>query len=119
MSTLSQLASAAQTAATSATTPSSSSTTTGTSGTTGSTGVAGSQEIAGNFDTFLQLLTTQLQNQDPLDPMDTDQFTEQLVEFASVEQEINTNTNMQTLISLQQTAEATSAMQFLGANVTV
>jgi len=79
----------------------------------------GSQQLAGNFDTFLQLLTTQLQNQDPLDPLDTDQFTEQLVEFASVEQQVDMNTNLQTLISLQQTSEATSAMQFLGSSVTL
>jgi flagellar basal-body rod modification protein FlgD len=97
---------------------------TGTTGTTGSTsssttGAASSQQLAGNFDTFLQLLTTQLQNQDPLDPLDTDQFTQQLVEFASVEQEIDTNTNMQTMIGLQQTSNDTSAMQFLGSNVTV
>jgi flagellar basal-body rod modification protein FlgD len=81
--------------------------------------VAGSQEIAGNFNTFLQLLTTQLQNQDPLSPLDTNQFTEQLVEFASVEQQINENSNLQTLISLQQTSAATQAMQFLGSSVTV
>jgi flagellar basal-body rod modification protein FlgD len=104
MSTISQIASAAQTASTTG---------------TGTTGVAGSQEIAGNFDTFLQLLTTQLQNQDPLSPLDTNQFTEQLVEFASVEQQINENSNLQTLISLQQTSEATQAMQFLGSSVTI
>jgi flagellar basal-body rod modification protein FlgD len=80
---------------------------------------ASTQQIAGNFDTFLQLLTTQLQNQDPLDPMDTSQFTEQLVEFASVEQQINENTNLQTLISLQQTSESTQAMQLIGSTVTV
>jgi flagellar basal-body rod modification protein FlgD len=78
-----------------------------------------SQQLAGNFDTFLQLLTTQLQNQDPLDPLDTNQFTQQLVEFASVEQQINTNTNLQSLINLQQTSEATSALQLVGATVTV
>jgi flagellar basal-body rod modification protein FlgD len=115
MSTIAQLASAAQAAATSTTTGSSSSSST----TGGTTDIAGSQEIAGNFDTFLQLLTTQLQNQDPLSPLDTNQFTEQLVEFASVEQQINENSNLQTLISLQQTGEATQAMQFLGSSVTV
>jgi flagellar basal-body rod modification protein FlgD len=109
MSTISQLASAAQAATTSTTTGSS----------TGTTDIAGSQEIAGNFNTFLQLLTTQLQNQDPLSPLDTNQFTEQLVEFASVEQQINENSNLQTLISLQQTSEATQAMQFLGSTVTL
>ena len=105
-------------------TTSSSIPTTTTSGSTANSsaataGLAGSQQLAGNFDTFLQLLTTQLQNQDPLDPLDTNQFTQQLVEFASVEQQVDMNTNMQTLISLQQTSEATSAMQFLGANVTL
>ncbi|MFL5336616.1 MAG: flagellar hook capping FlgD N-terminal domain-containing protein, partial [Geminicoccaceae bacterium] len=42
-------------------------------------------QIAGNFQQFLQLLTTQLKNQSPLDPLDTNQFTQQLVQFASVE----------------------------------
>jgi len=76
-------------------------------------------EIAGNFSQFLQLLTTQLQNQNPLDPLDTNQFTQQLVEFASVEQEMNMNTNLQTLVSLQQTTQATEAMKFVGQTVTV
>jgi flagellar basal-body rod modification protein FlgD len=101
-------------AASSATTP----TTTPTTSTTASMATTGMQSLAGNFDTFLQLLTTQLQNQDPLDPLDTNQFTQQLVEFASVEQQVNMNTNLQTLISLQQTTEATSALQFLGSTVT-
>ncbi|MGH6670574.1 MAG: flagellar hook assembly protein FlgD [Xanthobacteraceae bacterium] len=78
-----------------------------------------SQQLAGNFDEFLQLLTTQLQNQDPLDPMDANSFTQELVEFSSVEQQINTNTNMQTLISLQQTTAATQALQLVGSTVTV
>jgi flagellar basal-body rod modification protein FlgD len=77
------------------------------------------QQLAGNFNEFLTLLTTQLQNQNPLDPLDTNQFTQQLVEFASVEQQINMNTNLQTLISLQQTSEATSALQFIGKSVTI
>src|SRR5579863_6875351 len=95
------------------------STTNSSASTVTAAGLAGSQQLAGNFDTFLQLLTTQLQNQDPLDPLDTNQFTQQLVEFASVQQQVDMNTNMQTLISLQQTSEATSAMQFLGSNVTL
>jgi flagellar basal-body rod modification protein FlgD len=82
-------------------------------------GTSASQQLAGNFDTFLQLLTTQLQNQDPLSPLDTNQFTQQLVEFAGVEQQVNMNTNMHTLISMQQTTEATSALQLVGSTVTV
>jgi flagellar basal-body rod modification protein FlgD len=82
-------------------------------------GTSAAQQLAGNFDTFLQLLTTQLQNQNPLDPLDTNQFTQQLVEFASVEQQVNMNTNLQTLISMQQTSEATSALQLVGSTITV
>jgi flagellar basal-body rod modification protein FlgD len=101
------------------TTPTSSSTSTPGTNTAQAAGLNGSSSLAGNFDTFLQLLTTQLQNQDPLDPLDTNQFTQQLVEFASVEQQVNMNSNLQTLISMQQTTEATSAMQLMGANVAV
>lgn len=87
--------------------------------TTGSSSTSDSSLLGSNLNTFLTLLTTQLQNQDPLDPLDTNQFTQQLVEFASVEQQVNMNTNMQTMISLQQATEATSALQFLGKTVTV
>jgi flagellar basal-body rod modification protein FlgD len=93
-----------------------------TSGSTSNSGVTGNtglSQLADNFNSFLTLLTTQLQNQDPLDPMDTDQFTQQLVEFTSVQQQVDMNTNLQTLISLQQTTEATQAMQFLGTSVTL
>jgi flagellar basal-body rod modification protein FlgD len=119
MSILSNVASqVTNTAAT--TTPATTSPTSPTaSSAAGATGSVAAQQIAGNFDTFLQLLTTQLQNQDPLSPMDTDQFTQQLVEFASVEQQIDTNTNLQTMISLQQTSEATSALQLVGSTVTL
>jgi flagellar basal-body rod modification protein FlgD len=76
-------------------------------------------QIAGNFTTFLTLLTTQLQNQNPLDPLDTNQFTQQLVQFASVEQQMNMNTQLQTLVSLQQTAQNSQALGFVGKTVTV
>jgi len=76
-------------------------------------------QIAGNFNSFLQLLTTQLQNQNPLDPLDTNQFTQQLVQFASVEQQMNMNTQLQTLVALQQTAQSTQALAFVGSTVTV
>jgi flagellar basal-body rod modification protein FlgD len=82
-------------------------------------GAIGSQQLAGNFNTFLTLLTTQLQNQDPLSPLDTNQFTQQLVEFASVEQQVNMNSNLQTLISMQQTSASLQALQLVGANVTI
>jgi flagellar basal-body rod modification protein FlgD len=73
-----------------------------------------SQQIAGNFQSFLQLLTTQLQNQNPLDPLDTNQFTQQLVEFAGVQEQLNTNDSLATLVSLQQTTAATQALNYVG-----
>lgn len=94
-------------------------TTNSTASTAAAAGTAGAQQIAGNFNEFLQLLTTQLQNQNPLDPLDTNQFTQQLVEFASVQQQVDMNTNMQTLISLQQTTAATQALQLVGSTVTL
>jgi flagellar basal-body rod modification protein FlgD len=75
--------------------------------------------LAGNFQTFLTLLTTQLQNQNPLDPLDTNQFTQQLVQFASVEQQLKTNSQLTTLVSLQQTAQSTQALGFVGKTAVV
>src|SRR5580692_4286959 len=94
-------------------------TTTSNTSTAQAAGAVGSQQLAGNFNTFLKLLTTQLQNQDPLSPLDTNQFTQQLVEFASVEQQVNMNTNLKTLISMQQSSESLQALQLVGANVTI
>jgi flagellar basal-body rod modification protein FlgD len=62
----------------------------------------------------LTLLTTQLQNQDPLSPMDSNTFTQQLVEFSQVEQQIDTNTNLQSLISLQSAGEAIQSIPLVG-----
>jgi flagellar basal-body rod modification protein FlgD len=92
---------------------------TSSSGTSSSNATTGAASIASNFNSFLQLLTTQLQNQDPTDPLDTNQFTQELVSFSSVEQQINMNNNLSTLISLQQTAQSTAALNFLGTTVTV
>ncbi len=83
------------------------------------TNALASQQIAGNFQSFLQLLTTQLQNQNPLDPLDTNQFTQQLVEFAGVQQQLNTNDSLATLVSLQQTAQSTQALGFVGKTAVV
>ncbi|HTQ13373.1 MAG TPA: flagellar hook assembly protein FlgD [Rhizomicrobium sp.] len=76
-------------------------------------------QLSGNFDTFLQLLTTQLQNQDPMNPMDSDQFTQELVEFSGVEQQINTNDNLKSLIGLTQSNAGGAAVGYLGKTVTV
>jgi flagellar basal-body rod modification protein FlgD len=100
----------------SGTTPPASSSSSSSSGSLNSTA---SSTLAGNFQTFLTLLTTQLQNQNPLDPLDTNQFTQQLVQFASVEQQLKTNDQLTTLVSLQQTAQSTQALTFVGKTAVV
>jgi flagellar basal-body rod modification protein FlgD len=87
--------------------------------TTNATTVSGgSTSIANNFDQFLTLLTTQLKNQSPLDPLDTNQFTAQLVQFAGVEQQLKTNETLGSLLSLSAAGTATNAVGFIGATIT-
>jgi flagellar basal-body rod modification protein FlgD len=95
----------------------------GTSGTSSSTSssstVTGATTgIANNFDQFLSLLTTQLKNQSPLDPLDTNQFTAQLVQFAGVEQQLRTNETLASLLSLSAAGTATNAVGFIGSTIT-
>jgi flagellar basal-body rod modification protein FlgD len=79
---------------------------------------ASRKTIADNFDTFLQILTTQLKNQNPLDPMDTNQFTQQLVQFTSVEQQLKTNEFLEALMLSNQSAVNTDAVSYIGKQVT-
>lgn len=74
--------------------------------------------IADNFDTFLQMLITQLKNQNPLEPMDTAQFTQQLVQFTSVEQQLKTNEFLETMMLSSQNASNTQAVGYIGKTVT-
>lgn len=80
--------------------------------------LAGNSAIAGNFDQFLTLLTTQLKNQSPLDPLDTNQFTAQLVQFAGVEQQLKTNETLSTLLSINMATTATNAVAYIGSTIT-
>jgi flagellar basal-body rod modification protein FlgD len=89
---------------------------TATSNSTASTATTG---IADNFQTFLTLLTTQLQNQNPLDPLDTNQFTQQLVQFAGVEQQLKQNEQLKSIVDLEKSAQATQALVYVGNNVAV
>jgi|SRR5579859_5546020 len=84
---------------------------------TGSTSSSDASLLGSNLNTFLTLLTTQLKNQDPTSPMDTNAFTQQLVSFSAVEQQINTNKNLQSLISLQTSTEAISALPMVGKTI--
>jgi flagellar basal-body rod modification protein FlgD len=75
--------------------------------------------LSANFGDFLKLLMTQLQNQDPTSPLDTNQFTSELVQFSGVEQQINTNTSLTQLIQLTQAGEVMQASAMTGKRVTV
>jgi flagellar basal-body rod modification protein FlgD len=83
------------------------------------TGSAALNSLSANFGDFLKMLMTQLQNQDPTSPMDTNQFTSELVQFSSVEQQINTNTSLTQLIQLTQGSEVMQASSMTGKQVTV
>jgi flagellar basal-body rod modification protein FlgD len=80
---------------------------------------AATQSLTENFDNFLLMLTTQLQHQDPLSPTDATEFTNQLVQFSQLEQQISQSDKIDDLIALQQAAESLGAVGFLGKTVEV
>jgi len=75
-------------------------------------------QLTEDFDNFLNLLTTQLQNQDPLDPLKSNEFTNQLVQFSQVEQQINSNSKLDQLISLQGSNASQAGLGYIGLDVT-
>lgn len=87
--------------------------------TTGTTSQAAQSEakLKDDLNKFLNLLVTQLKHQDPLDPMDSTEFTSQLVQFASVEQQIHQNANLEKLIGLQQGSQVSSLVNYIGMKV--
>jgi flagellar basal-body rod modification protein FlgD len=74
----------------------------------------GATGLANTFDAFLTLLTAQLQFQDPLDPVDSNQWTQQLVSFSGVEQQIATNANLERLTELSSFSAGATAAGYLG-----
>ncbi len=76
-----------------------------------------SNKLAKDLDSFLNLLTAQLKNQDPLSPMDSTQFTNQLTQFAQVEQQININAGLNNLIGLTQQSIVSNAVNYIGKTV--
>src|SRR3954466_6534696 len=80
------------------------------------TSALGRARLAENFDTFLSLLTTQLKNQDPLSPLDSNQFTQQLVQMTGVEQQINGNELLKQLVANTAGGVAT-AVSLIGKDV--
>lgn len=95
-----------------------SSATSTTSATAGTGSSSSSKEIAGNFQDFLLLLTTQLKNQSPLDPLDTNQFTQQLVQFAGVEQQLKSNDTLTSILVAMKATSTSNAASYVGLEVT-
>jgi flagellar basal-body rod modification protein FlgD len=100
-----------------------SSATTGSTSSTGSTiaqvGTTALGSLSDNFSDFLSLLMTQLQNQDPTSPLDSNQFTSELVQFTGVQQQINTNNDLTQLIQLTQANQIEQSASMIGKPVTV
>ncbi|MEL6728466.1 MAG: flagellar hook capping FlgD N-terminal domain-containing protein [Pseudomonadota bacterium] len=105
-------------------------TATGTSTTTGATTSASANStdsdaafstttIGEDFNTFLQLLTAQIQNQDPLAPMDSTQFVDQLATFSSLEQQVETNQTLESIASMIGDLHSSLGSEWLGQDVAV
>lgn len=75
------------------------------------------QQLNEDLNQFLTLLITQLENQDPLEPLETNEFTSQLVQFASVEQQIQQNANIEQLIALQSAGLVSNMVNFIGTTI--
>lgn len=86
---------------------------------TASTSTTGTDKTAlsGNYEMFMKLLVTQMQTQDPLNPMDTATFTNQLVQYSSVEQQIKMNANLADLKALATTQNASNLVSYVGKTV--
>ena len=113
---------AAQTASTSSTSAAASKGGAGASAIAGSstdTSATALSSLSSNYSEFLTLLTAQLQNQDPSSPMDSSQFTTELVQFSGVEQQVQTNTNLTQLLQLSQDQQLTQSSAMVGKQVTL
>lgn len=93
----------------------------GTSSVTQSASAATSQAkeagLSANYELFISMLTTQIQNQDPLDPLDSAEYTNQLVQYSSVEQSIQTNQKLEEMISLLSGNQASAYVNYIGTEV--
>jgi len=94
-----------------------------TTGTTSTTSTAAStldtDTFSEDFDAFLQLLTAQIQNQDPLEPLESTQFVEQLATFSSLEQQVKTNDTLESIATMIGDLHSAAASEWLGQDVAV
>jgi flagellar basal-body rod modification protein FlgD len=86
----------------------------------GTTGVDTPSTLTGlsnNYELFLSILTTQIKNQDPLEPMDASQYTDQLVQYSSVEQQIKTNDQLSDVLKVMAASTASSYVSYIGTKI--
>ncbi|AJP72215.1 flagellar hook assembly protein FlgD [Sphingomonas hengshuiensis] len=91
--------------------------TTATSAVSAATATTAGAKLSADYTMFLKLLTAQMQNQDPLDPMDTAQYTQQLVQYSQVEQSIEQNTTLKSILASLGTQNLTQASALIGKTV--
>lgn len=82
------------------------------------TASSATNSLTSNYSTFLTLLTTQLKTQSPLSPMDVNSFTQQLVQYSSVEQQIQTNSNLKSMMDTLTSSAALQLVNYVGKSVT-
>lgn len=73
--------------------------------------------LTSDFETFLRLMTTQAQYQDPLEPMDSSDYTAQLAQFSSVEQQVLTNDNLAEIMTQLNLSNMTQLTGWVGKEV--
>jgi flagellar basal-body rod modification protein FlgD len=79
--------------------------------------VASQAQLASDINFFLKLLTTQLKNQDPSSPLDTNQFTQQIAQYSSVQQQVNTNSNLEKLLAANKQSGVSTAVGYIGKEI--
>lgn len=82
-----------------------------------STSNASQTQLSSDINFFLKLLTTQLKNQDPSSPLDTNQFTQQIAQYSSVQQQVNTNVNLEKLLAANKQSSAGTAVGYIGKEI--
>lgn len=85
----------------------------------GSGSAVNSSSIGEEFNTFLQLLTAQIRNQDPLSPLDSTQFVEQLATFSSLEQQVTSNQHLEGISTMIGDLHTIIANDWLGQQVAI
>lgn len=90
-----------------------------TSSTTSATTTSSTSSLNDDKTAFLSLLTTQLQHQDPLSPVDTTEFTNQLISYSSLEQLMNMSSQLSDVVDAVSSSNSLSAFSYLGSEVEV